>query len=222
MLYYDNDHKLTKVSIITETSKTKYMNSNTILERGTLSTQIIRSRRAIFPHSYTDKKIPSPIIEELLENANHAPTHRLTEPWRFKVITGEKLGALGDLLAGLYKENASKDNFSEMKYKKTAQKPRQSSHVIAICMERDAQERVPEWEEIAATAMAVQNIWLSASAYGIGAYWSSPATIKSSACRTFLNLTERQRCLGFLFMGYHQLPSQTAKRTPIQEKVEWL
>ena len=198
------------------------MDSNRFLEKGQLSTQIIRSRRSIFPHSYTDEKIPNSLIEEFLENANHAPTHRLTEPWRFKVITGKKLAALGDLLANLYKEKMSEESFSEMKYKKTAQKPRQCSHVIAICMERDAQERVPEWEEIAATAMAVQNIWLSASAYGIGAYWSSPSTIKSVACQEFLNLGEGQRCLGFLFMGYHQMPDQAAKRNPIQEKIEWL
>lgn len=198
------------------------MDVNTSFKKGQFSTQIIRSRRSIFPHAYTDEKIPTTLLEELLENANHAPTHRLTEPWRFKVIAGEKLGALGDLLAMLYKEKVSEEKFSDMKYKKTAQKPRQCSHVIAICMERDAEERIPEWEEIAATAMAVQNIWLSASAYGIGAYWSSPSTIKSLACQTFLNLGERQRCLGFLFMGYHQMPEQEAKRTAIQEKTEWL
>lgn len=198
------------------------MHTNTSLEKGQLSTEIIRSRRSIFPHSYTDEKIPNALIEEFLENANHAPTHRLTEPWRFKIIAGEKLGALGDLLANLYKEKMSEEKFSDMKYKKTAQKPRLCSHVIAICMERDVEERIPEWEEIAATAMAVQNIWLSASAYGIGAYWSSPSTIKSVACRDFLNLGEGQRCLGFLFMGYHQMPEQEAKRGSIQEKVEWL
>lgn len=201
------------------------MQPNTSSKKGPLSSQIIRSRRAIFPHSYTNEKIPNALIEEFLENANHAPTHRLTEPWRFKIITGEKLGDLGDLLATLYKEKTEQDEnsgFSEMKYEKTAQKPRLSSHVIAICMKRDPQERVPEWEEIAATAMAVQNIWLSASAYEIGSYWSSPSTIKTAACRAFLNLGEGERCLGFLFMGYHQLPIQDANRTPIQEKTEWL
>lgn len=217
-----NEIQLIKVSETTESLKTITMHLNSSLEKGLLSTQIIRSRRSIFPHSYTNKKIPTTLLEELLENANHAPTHRLTEPWRFKVIAGEKLGTLGDLLAMLYKEKMSEATFSEMKYQKTAQKPRQCSHVLAICMERDVQERVPEWEEIAATAMAVHNIWLSASAYGIGAYWSSPSTIESLACRAFLNLGERQRCLGFLFMGYHQMPEQPTKRGPIQEKIEWL
>jgi nitroreductase len=159
---------------------------------------------------------------ELLENANHAPTHRLTEPWRFKVITGEKLGALGDLLAELYQAKTTAETFSERKYNKTKQKPRQSSHILAICMQRDPEERVPEWEEIAATAMAVQNIWLSAAAHQIGAYWSSPATIAHDKCRAFLNLNEGQRCLGFLYLGYHDMPASPAKREPIAQKIEWL
>lgn len=191
-------------------------------EQAAQTTALIRTRRSIFPHSYTNRPIPNAIIQELLENANHAPTHRFTEPWRFKIITGKKLGTLGDLLAQLYKEKAANSTFSEMKYNKTAQKPRQCSHVIAICMERDPKESIPEWEEIAATAMAVQNIWLSATAHEIGAYWSSPSSISSDVCRTFLKLSKRQRCLGFLYMGYHEMPPITAKRTSIEEKIEWL
>ena len=41
-------------------------------------------------------------------------------------------------------------------------------------MQRDPGERIPEWEELASVACAVQNMWLSATSYGIGAYWSSP------------------------------------------------
>ncbi|MGH1335674.1 MAG: nitroreductase family protein [Aureispira sp.] len=186
------------------------------------ATTIIRERRSIFPPAYLPEIIKEELILELLENANYAPTHRLTEPWRFKVIAGEKRGALGDLLAELYKKNSSEEKFVERKYQKIKEKTRQSSHIFAICMQRDAEARVPEWEEIAATAMAVQNIWLSASAHKIGAYWSSPSLIKEEECRQFLNLKEGERCLGFLYLGYHEAPKVSPKRTPIAEKVEWL
>ena len=187
-----------------------------------ISTQIIRNRRAVYPLSFTDKKIDNKIISEVLENANYAPTHYLTQPWRFKVIEGEQLQKLGNLLADLYKGSTKKENFSEKKYNKTLQKPARCSHVIAICMQRDEKERLPEWEEIASTAMAVQNMWLTASAYNIGAYWSSPSYMNSDKCSTFLKLIPKQKCLGFFYMGYHNMKDMEAKRNPIAEKVEWI
>lgn len=198
------------------------MHPNTPLDLATAATTIIRERRSIYPHAYTSQLIEDELIMELLENANYAPTHRLTEPWRFKVLAGEKKAALGDLLAQLYQERTPEGDFLERKYNKTKEKPRQASHVLAICMHRDPQARVPEWEEIAATAMAVHNIWLSATAHQIGAYWSSPVAIDHPKCRLFLNLKEEERCLGFLYLGYHNFPKVLPKRTPMSQKVEWL
>lgn len=58
-------------------------------------TKTIRNRRSIFPPSYIEKDIPKEIINTILENANYAPTHKLTEPWRFIVFKGESLNKLG-------------------------------------------------------------------------------------------------------------------------------
>lgn len=78
---------------------------------------------------------------------------------------------------------------------------------------------VPQWEEVAATACAVQNLWLAASAAGIGGYWSSPGTIKHIG--DFLGLAGNEECLGFFYMGYHDEPPRAANRRPIAEKVQW-
>jgi nitroreductase len=181
---------------------------------------LIRQRRAIFPKTYNDKPISQTLIEEILENANWAPTHRLTEPWRFKVFTGASLARLGQYLADWYKNNTPADSFSEKKYEKNLQNPQRSACVIAICMQRDPEERVPEWEEIAAVACAVQNMWLTCTAYDIGCYWSTPrAALEADE---FLGLQSGERCLGLFYMGYHDLPELPGKRSPISEKVEWL
>jgi len=184
--------------------------------------QIIQSRRSIYPDAYTHQKIEKAAIEQILEAANYAPTHRKTEPWRFKVIEGNKRSEMGDMMAKLYKDKTAPDRFSELKYNRTAQKARKCSHVIAICMQRDPKESVPEWEEVAAVAMAVQNIWLTASALGVGSYWSSPSTIHADIVQQFLQLKAGQRCLGFFYMGYHQQEAAEAVRTPIKDKIEWL
>src|SRR5699024_2441277 len=111
---------------------------------------IIANRRAVYPRQYNDKLIEEDQIQSILEAANWAPTHRRTEPWRFKVIRGEKLKEFGQYMAEKYKETAQ--NFSDRKHKGVKEKFLQSSCVIAICMQRDPKERVPEWEEIASTA----------------------------------------------------------------------
>lgn len=184
--------------------------------------ELIRKRRSIYPNMMTDEPIPDEIIWELLENANHAPTHKLTQPWRFKVFTGNAKLRLGNFMAETYKAVTPPENFKNMKFKKVTKKAAKSYAMIAICMQRDSNESIPLVEETNAVACAVQNIWLSAHAYGIGMYWSSPKYIYGKQVAEFLNLKEGESCLGVIFMGYHKAPELPARRTSVQEKVEWI
>lgn len=183
--------------------------------------QLICSRRAIFPKTYLqDQPIPHEFLEELLENANHAPTHKLTEPWRFQVFhSAESRQQLGEMLAEFYRKNTPAELFSEEKMLKSAENPLRSGAVIAIIMQRDPAAGVPEWEEIAAVAMAVQNMWLTCSAHGYGCYWSTPrAALEADA---FLGLEAGQRSLGLFYIGRHDMPELPAKRKPVADKTTW-
>ena len=51
--------------------------------------ELIKNRRATPPRLFSRKEISKEVLEHLLENANWAPNHKKTEPWRFKVYTGE-------------------------------------------------------------------------------------------------------------------------------------
>ncbi len=179
---------------------------------------LIKKRRSVFPASYTNKPIAKEDIEKILEAANWAPTHKKTEPWRFKVLQGESQAKLGLFLSLKYLENESKPK--EFKVKKLIQNPQKAGAIIVICMQRDPAESIPEWEEVAATAMAVQNMWLCCSEMGIGSYWSSPGLIKHMG--EFLNLAAGETCLGFFYMGHYddELPEVT--RRPIGDKVVWM
>lgn len=183
---------------------------------------IIQNRRSVFPNMYSGQAVEDEVIAQLLENANYAPNHRHTEPWRFKVFTGKALERLGDHLANLYERYTSKEKYSAMKHKKIAKKPRQCTHVIAICMQRDPQESLPEWEEMCAVACAVQNMWLTASSYDLGAYWSTPALIERDEMREFLQLKEGEKCMGLFYIGHYTGEQLTAKRQPVEEKVVWI
>ena len=182
--------------------------------------EVIRKRRSIFPPSYNNAPIPIEFIEEILENANWAPNHRKTEPWRFKVFREKALQRLSEYLGNWYKQNTPADLFSEKKYEKTIKKPLQSGCVIAICMQRDPLEKVPEWEEIAAVACAVQNMWLTTTSLGLGAYWSSPRSIIEA--KEFLGLKKGETCMGLFYIGSTNETRIEGTRKPIAEKVTWI
>lgn len=179
---------------------------------------LIKNRRSVFPVQYNDKPIAKSDIEKILEAANWAPSHKKTEPWRFKVLQGEAQAKLGMFLSLKYMESDASPK--EFKVKKLMENPKRAGAIIAVCMQRDPNESVPEWEEIAATAMAVQNMWLCCTEMGIGSYWSSPGLIKFM--NEFFDLNEGEMCLGFFYMGYSDQEITEQTRTPIEDKVVWM
>lgn len=178
----------------------------------------IRARKSVYPLQFIDKPIPNEIIWELLENANHAPTHRLTEPWRFKVFKGEGKVKLGTFLANKYKEITPE--FNPSKFEKIQGNASKSGAIVAIILHRDPKERVPEWEEIASVACAVENIWVSLKQYDLGGYWSSPALSKYLG--ELVELKENESCIGFFYLGYCEANDRIITKKPIKDKVEFV
>ena len=79
---------------------------------------------------------------------------------------------------------------------------------------------LPEWEEIAATSMAVQNLWLSCSETKIGGYWSTPKYAEK--IHSFLSLNKDEKCLGFFYLGKHKsIKNRIINRKNIKEKIQW-
>lgn len=185
--------------------------------------RLISSRRSVYPTMYTGEVIDDNIINQILENANWAPTHRITEPWRFTVFTGEGLHKLAEFQSNLYKKIASAgDAFDENKFEKLQNKPLLSSHIISIGMKRDVKECVPEIEEIASVACAVQNMYLTATAYGVGCYWGSGGVTYYEEAKPFFGLNKSDKLLGFLYLGIPKSKWPEGKRNPVEDKVKWV
>ncbi|HKG05509.1 MAG TPA: nitroreductase [Pedobacter sp.] len=182
-------------------------------------TQIIKRRRSIFPVSYTSQEVPLEIIQQILESANYAPTHKLTQPWRFIVFRNEGKLKLGQELARLYREVTPEHQFLQKKHDSIIEKAGQASCIITLNLHLHA-DKVPEWEELAALACAVQNMALTAEALNVGAYWSSPGML--AELKYYLNLDEQEKCYGLFYMGYHDEPPREAMRQSLQDKIKWV
>ena len=185
-------------------------------------TKAIQNRRSIYTGMFSGEEVSDAIIETMLENANWAPTHKLTEPWRFVIFKGEGLTKLATFQSELYKTRAEKSgNFNEGTFEKLAAKPLECSHIIAIGMKRH--NAVPEVEEVCATACAVQNMLLTASANGVGCYWSTGGITFYNEAKPFFGLEEEDKLLGFLFIGTMKSDKwPEGKRKSVGDKVRWV
>jgi len=186
---------------------------NTIMNKETLNS-IIRNRKSIYPNDYTGDEIPDNLIREILLNANHAPTHRMTQPWFFKVYKNESKQKLIDIVSKI-----DESKLSKIKLIKFIQKVNDSDTIISIFLNRDKKERLPEWEEIAAVSMAVQNMWLTCYVNNIGSYWSTPGFIDEYG--KLIKLDNNESSLGFFFMGVYDHKESPKLRDDINTKVEW-
>lgn len=183
---------------------------------------VIRSRRSVFPDQLdAGKKVDEAIIKEILTNATWAPNHGKQEPWHFTVFSGEGLQKLAAFQSELYKQEAG-ENFKEITYAKLQQNPLKASHVIAIGMKRTNNKNIPEIEDIEAVSCAVQNIYLSVTAYGLGGYWTTGGVTYKESAKSFFGLGNEDKLLGFFYIGQVALPSTGGTRKSIEEKTTWI
>lgn len=184
--------------------------------------QLIRNRRSIFPRQFSERIVERHVVEAMLENANCAPNHGKTEPWRFTVFSADAKVRLCERLAKIYEETTPEEQFRPQKPAKMLEKGHQASHIIAILMKRGTNPKIPKIEEIEAVACAVQNMALTASAYGAGGYWSSGALSYTDEVKELFGLGEEDMVLGFFYLGYPAEEPPSASRGDIREKTEWL
>ncbi|MEM7011087.1 MAG: nitroreductase [Verrucomicrobiota bacterium] len=185
---------------------------------------LIRRRRSIKPDQMSDRAVDQEVLGNILENANWAPTHGMTEPWRFKIFERDGREKLASALQKIYKDETPENKFRQDKHDGFRDKILKAPVVICICMERQKVEKIPEVEEIEAVACAVQNLHLTVSAVGMAGYWSSSAPVYTDAMREFLKLGPKDRCLGLFYLGWPADAENwpAGRRKPIQDKLEWI
>ena len=184
---------------------------------------IIHDRRSIFSQDYTGEKVPDEIVLQILENARWAPTHKLTEPWRFFVFTGDGIKALAKFQSDLYRKVTEADGtFKENNYEKLLTKPLLSSHIIAVMMKRDDRRSVPEIEESGAVFCAIQNMYLTAAAYGVGGYLSTGGITYFEEAKPFFDLGADDRIIGFFHLGIPGKNYPPSRRKPLDDVSEWI
>ncbi|MBS1572853.1 MAG: nitroreductase [Bacteroidetes bacterium] len=159
--------------------------------------EIIENRKSIYPKNYSGKEVSQDILDQILASAQFAPNHKKTKPWRFTIISKENLPHLCQAIQSKYKETTPEHLFLQKKYDDFANKIGVTAAIIPIIVQYS--DLVPKWEEIAAVAMAVQNMYLTCTANQVGCYWSSHPIFHQ--LKDYFNLQDNQECLGLFYIG---------------------
>ncbi|HEV2354405.1 MAG TPA: nitroreductase [Puia sp.] len=188
----------------------------------TILREIVINRRSTKPAAFNGKPIEDQQVSQLLELANWAPSHGLTEPWRFIVYGGDAVRQFCRQHAEQYRESTEPEKFASVKYEKQLHNGDLASHLVLVYMRRGSNPNISVQEEICATAAAVQNILLGAETMGLAVLWSTGGTVLQPAMHDWLGLGPEDRILGLLYLGHTDEPRRPGKRSPIADKVKWV
>ncbi len=183
---------------------------------------VIKDRRTIYPEAYSERVVQKEMVEQIIQNATWAPTHGKTQPWRFKVYTGEGKKQLLETVRKLYLECTPKDLITQAKLARMESRIKKTSVLILLIMCRTENTKIPRIEEIEAGACAIQNMLLTATAYGLGSFWSSPKYLYTSQAIGAFGLKEDDFIHGLLYLGYPSVAWPKSHRKPTEYVTEWI
>ncbi|MBX7226165.1 MAG: nitroreductase [Chitinophagales bacterium] len=184
--------------------------------------KVISERRTVKPEEMNGVAIAQEVFQQVIEAANWAPTHGLTEPWRLIIYSGQSLKQFSFWHAELYKRLTPQSQFLEKKYTTILERTRNVSHVVVVYMKRGQNKNIPELEEICATSCAVQNMLLAAQSLGLSSYWGTGGMSYHSAFKKELDIDEEDIVIGQIFFGYSDVLPEAKRNSGIETKVKFI
>ncbi|MDH6111413.1 nitroreductase [Kitasatospora sp. MAP12-15] len=156
-------------------------------------------------------------LEELVRAAATAPDHGRLRPWRLIVVAGDERARLGEVLA----EAAGTPEQAH----RAAAKPQRAPLLVSVVLcPVPGHPKVPEWEQLAATAAMVSTLALLLHSRGWGAFWRTGAAVESPQVLKYLGIGDGERLLGWLYAGTWVGGHHARPREPFDasRKISWL
>ena len=177
--------------------------------------EAITTRRSV--PKVTDRRPDAATIRRLLDAGVRAPTHHLTQPWRFIVLTGEALNELGEAWAS-GAEREGKDP------KSVRDKPLRAPVIVTVIeTPKHHLPKVQEIEEHHSVGAAMQNVLLAAHDMGLGAMLRTGPAAHIPEVHDYLGLGEGELVAGYIYVGYPESDSDRpqTRRTDADDITEW-
>lgn len=175
--------------------------------------EIITARRTVY--QFKNQLVEADKLTQCLKAAIWAPNHRLTQPWRFWVLSREKQTELASLYAekrATKRAELGTEEYDNL-YEKAVIKFLKIPQVVFVGQVIN-DNPILKKEDYAACSCAIQNFQLAAWELGLGVQWSTGPVIGDQ--RTFDLLGADSSCtelIGVLYMGYPDCIGESKRKS---------
>jgi nitroreductase len=167
--------------------------------------------------------VPRQVIQQLLECAVRAPNHKLTEPWRFIVLTGRARDRLAEIRAHHRLKRFTDPAGAEAAT--AAEKVRREARetpAFVVVLTAVSSDEITREEDYAATMMATANLMTAAQALGLGTYLRTGGVMREPALVELVQVPDGFRIVGVISLGYPAEAEPPRRRKPPTEVTRWL
>ena len=165
--------------------------------------QAIRTRRT--HKAYAPEPIDRATLDELFELARWAPNHKLTNPWRFRVLGPAALERL---------KAVSGDPVAAAKLNRAP--------TLVLVSATQSGDPVMDEEDVLATATAAYVVLLAAHGRGLAGYWRTPGVLRTPEGRAALAVPDDEHVIGLLHLGHPRQEPRVPERAPLEAVVTYL
>jgi len=172
---------------------------------------------------FLPRRVSRETIQQLLDCAVRAPNHKLTEPWRFAVLTGQARDRFAEIRAHHRLKRFSDPSTPEAQG--AAEKVRQDARetpVYIVVMVAVSSDEITREDDYAAAMMAIGNLMTAAQALGLGTYLRTGGVMRDSALLKLADVPENFRVVGILSLGYPAQEEEPRRRKPAAELTRWI
>jgi nitroreductase len=170
---------------------------------------------------------PDPVsretIERLLDCAVHAPNHKLTQPWRFAVLTGAARSRLAEIRARHRSKRYADPESAEAKAgagKVRREALETPAFVVVMCAVNP--DELTREEDYASAMMATENLMIAAQSLGLGTYLRTGGVMRLPELAELVGLDQGFRVVGIVSLGVPAESGEPTRRRPAGELTRWV
>ena len=170
-------------------------------------------RRSVLARKMLPKEITHGHIKKILEAGIRVPDHGALNPWKIKVIIGEKLKYIDEkIILTEFKKNNPDANDEALNIE--SKRLQRASVVFAVLSTPVDHPKIPKWEMGLSSGAVCMNLLSCAQSLGYAAQWLTEWYAYNNKMLEFLGgKKDFDRISGFIYVG-HKIEEPKERRRP--------